>query len=107
MKIPMKYHNHKAHPSRVTKRRVDENNNEKKKKKKKKNDNIKSPAHEQRTVEKNPANILYKSIAGQYRPSVKITSRYRFIKNTYWEPTALKRSAENLLGFLTDAKHRP
>ena len=36
-----------------------------------------------------PAGILYKSIAGRYRPvSVAdgpITARYRFIKNAYWD----------------------
>ena len=35
-----------------------------------------------------PANILYKSIAGRYRPvsypDGPITARYRFIKNAYW-----------------------
>ena len=35
-----------------------------------------------------PASILYKSIAGRYRPvrvaDVSITARYRFIKNAYW-----------------------
>ena len=37
----------------------------------------------------NPASILYKSIAGRYRPfsypDGPITARYRFIKNVYWE----------------------
>ena len=37
---------------------------------------------------KYPANILYKSIAGRYRPvrvaDGPITARYRFIKNAYW-----------------------
>ena len=36
----------------------------------------------------NPASILYKSIAGRYRPvsypDGPITARYRFIKNAYW-----------------------
>ena len=36
-----------------------------------------------------PASILYKSIAGRYRPvrvaDGPITARYRFIKNAYWE----------------------
>ena len=35
-----------------------------------------------------PASILYKSIAGRYRPirvaDGPITARYRFIKNAYW-----------------------
>ena len=35
-----------------------------------------------------PASILYKSIAGRYRPvsypDGAITARYRFIKNAYW-----------------------
>ena len=35
-----------------------------------------------------PASILYKSIAGRYRPvsypDEPITARYRFIKNAYW-----------------------
>ena len=35
-----------------------------------------------------PASILYKSVAGQYRPvsypDGPITARYRFIKNAYW-----------------------
>ena len=35
-----------------------------------------------------PASILYKSIAGRYRPVIypdgPITARYRFIKNAYW-----------------------
>ena len=35
-----------------------------------------------------PASILYKSIAGRYRPvsypNGPITARYRFIKNAYW-----------------------
>ena len=37
----------------------------------------------------NPASILYKPIAGRYRPvsypDGPITARYRFIKNAYWE----------------------
>ena len=37
----------------------------------------------------NPASILYKSIAGRYRPvsypDGPITARYRFIKNAYWK----------------------
>ena len=37
----------------------------------------------------NPASILYKSIAGRYRPvrvaDGPITARYRFIKNASWE----------------------
>ena len=41
--------------------------------------------------EENPASILYKSIAGRYRPvsypDGPITDRYRFIKNAYWEDT--------------------
>ena len=36
-----------------------------------------------------PASILYKSIAGRYRPvrvaDGPITVRYRFIKNAYWD----------------------
>ena len=36
-----------------------------------------------------PASILYKSIAGRYRPVIypdgPITARYRFIKNAYWD----------------------
>ena len=40
-------------------------------------------------LEKSPANIIYKSIAGRYRPvsypDGPITARYRFIKNAYWE----------------------
>ena len=40
-------------------------------------------------VAANPPNILYKSIAGRYRPvsypDGPITARYRFIKNAYWE----------------------
>ena len=39
----------------------------------------------------NSASILYKSIAGRYRPvrvaDGPITARYRFIKNAYWEHT--------------------
>ena len=39
----------------------------------------------------NPASILYKSIAGRYRPvsypDGPITARYSFIKNAYWEMT--------------------
>ena len=35
-----------------------------------------------------PASILYKSIAGRYRPvrvaDGPLTARYRFIKNAYW-----------------------
>ena len=35
-----------------------------------------------------PVSILYKSIAGRYRPvrvaDGPITARYRFIKNAYW-----------------------
>ena len=42
----------------------------------------------------NPASILYKSIAGSYRPvrvaDGPITARYRFIKNAYWEPAFCK-----------------
>ena len=37
-----------------------------------------------------PASILYKSIAGRYRPvrvaDGPLTARYRFIKNAYWVP---------------------
>ena len=37
----------------------------------------------------NPVSILYKSIAGRYRPvrvaDGPITARYRFIKNASWE----------------------
>ena len=40
---------------------------------------------------RNPVSILYKSIAGRYRPvsypDGPITARYRFIKNAYWEYT--------------------
>ena len=40
-------------------------------------------------VTANPISILYKSIAGRYRPvsysDGPITARYRFIKNAYWE----------------------
>ena len=36
-----------------------------------------------------PVSILYKSIAGRYRPvrvaDGPITARYRFIKNAYWD----------------------
>ena len=50
-----------------------------------------------RTNSINPASILYKSIAGRYRPvsypDGPITARYRFIKNAYWEYTDLERSA--------------
>ena len=39
-------------------------------------------------IGKYPASILYKSIAGRYRPvrvaDGPITARYRFIKNAYW-----------------------
>ena len=38
-----------------------------------------------------PASILYKSVAGRYRPvrvaDGPITARYRFIKNAYWAYT--------------------
>ena len=38
--------------------------------------------------EQYPTNILYKYIAGRYRPvsypDGPITARYRFIKNAYW-----------------------
>ena len=38
---------------------------------------------------KSPVSILYKSIAGRYRPvrvaDGPITARYRFIKNATWE----------------------
>ena len=41
------------------------------------------------TVTEEPSNILYKSIAGRYRPvsypDGPITARYRFIKNASWE----------------------
>ena len=41
------------------------------------------------TVTTIPASILYKSIAGRYRPvrvaDGPITARYRFIKNAYWD----------------------
>ena len=41
----------------------------------------------------NPAGILYKSIAGRYRPvsypDGPITARYRFIKNASWELTQI------------------
>ena len=43
-----------------------------------------------------PASILYKSIAGRYRPvsypDGPITVRYRFIKNAYWDSTYAKYS---------------
>ena len=43
----------------------------------------------QKNNNKKPAGILYKSIAGRYRPvsypDGPITGRYRFIKNAYWE----------------------
>ena len=42
-------------------------------------------------IEKTPASILYKSIAGRYRPvsypDGPITARYIFIKNAYWDLT--------------------
>ena len=42
----------------------------------------------------NPVSILYKSIAGRYRPvsypDGPITARYRFIKNAGWEETISK-----------------
>ena len=42
-----------------------------------------------RRIFNKPASILYKSIAGRYRPvrvaDGPITARYRFIKNAYWE----------------------
>ena len=42
-----------------------------------------------------PASILYKSIAGRYRPvsypDGPITARYRFIKNAYWTISAALR----------------
>ena len=45
-----------------------------------------------------PASILYKSIAGRYRPVSypvgPITTRYSFIKNTYWVYTATHSRAE-------------
>ena len=51
-----------------------------------------------------PASILYKSIAGRYRPvsypDGPITARYRFIKNAYWgtsETETLFFSVLNLL----------
>ena len=41
-----------------------------------------------------PASILYKSIAGRYRPvsypDGPITARYRFINNAYWAIILLK-----------------
>ena len=41
-----------------------------------------------------PASILYKSIAGRYRPvsypDGPITARYRFIKNAYWDGDSLQ-----------------
>ena len=46
----------------------------------------------------NPVSILYKSIAGRYRPvsypDGPITARYRFIKNAYWE--SVSTTEENL-----------
>ena len=42
------------------------------------------------TIRPTRASILYKSIAGRYRPvsypDGPITARYRFIKNAYWDP---------------------
>ena len=32
-----------------------------------------------------PTSILYKSIAGRYRPVSYPAARYRFIKNAYWD----------------------
>ena len=44
------------------------------------------PPHD---VSKTPVSILYKSIAGRYRPvrvaDGPITARYRFIKNASWD----------------------
>ena len=44
-----------------------------------------------------PASILYKSIAGRYRPvrypDGPITARYRFIKNAYWAVTVCSSSS--------------
>ena len=43
----------------------------------------------QKSSHQNPVSILYKSIAGRYRPvrvaDGPITARYRFIKNAGWE----------------------
>ena len=44
------------------------------------------------TIRPYPASMLYKSIAGRYRPvsypDGPITARYRFIKNAYWVVTS-------------------
>ena len=44
----------------------------------------------------NPVSILYKPIAGRYRPvrvaDGPIMARYRFIKNAYWERSREKKS---------------
>ena len=46
-----------------------------------------------------PASILYKSIAGRYRPvsypDGPITARYRFIKNAYWDLNLVKWTLQN------------
>ena len=47
-----------------------------------------------------PASILYKSIAGRYRPvsypDGPITARYRSIKNAYWVVADIIESSSNL-----------
>ena len=56
----------------------------------------------------NPVSILYKSIAGRYRPVMvadgPITARYRFIKNASWEHNVLTM-IKLLLSALFVCKH--
>ena len=51
------------------------------------------------TLIRGPESILYKSIAGRYRPvsypDGPITARYRFIKNASWEGTVARQKNEN------------
>ena len=57
-----------------------------------------------------PASILYKSIAGCYRPvsypDGPITARYRFIKNAYWAELKIqnKKSLNNIATWASGPK---
>ena len=52
----------------------------------------------------NPASILYKSIAGRYRPvsypDGPMTARYRFIQNAFWEGLVKEEYLMIILGYL-------
>ena len=60
-----------------------------------------------RTKQKYQASILYKFIAGRYRPvsypDGPITARYRFIKNAYWESVPVVQHSVTYISIFSDA----